>query len=111
MKKRMYSYTYYIMTVIVLSLFPLMCFGQVAQTFQQVEHSKLFQKYGLKGHKLTEGQGEGGYAGDAHVPLQQTLPQRPAFFLKLACQSDAVIVGKIIHQTSLLYPDETFIFY
>ena len=110
MKKCAQSYIPYLVTVTVLLLFPFICFGQVAQTFQQVEHSKLFEKYGLKGHKLTEGQGEGGYAGDAHVPLQLTLPQRSVFFSKLACQSDAVVVGKIISQTGLLSPDETFIF-
>lgn len=110
MKKCMRSYFPYLVTIAVLVLFPLMCLGQVAQTFRQVEHSKLFANYGLRGHRLTEGQGDGGFAGDAHIPLQLTLPQRSALFSKLACQSDAVVVGKIIDQTGLLSPDETFIF-
>jgi len=44
-----------------------MCFGQVTHTLQQVEHSKLFANYGLKSHKLTEGQLED-QANNANLP-------------------------------------------
>ena len=110
MKKCMRSYFPYLVTVAVLLLFPLMCIGQVAQTFRQVEHSKLFESYGWKGHKLTDGKGDGGFAADIEVPFHLTVPPRSEYFAKLACQSDAVVVGRVTDQTSLLSPDESMIF-
>lgn len=110
MKKCAYSYFPYVVTVAVLLLSPLMCIGQVAKTNQQIEHSKLFESYGWKGHKLTDGKGDGGFAADIEVPAYLTVPPRSEFFAKLACQSDAVVVGKVIDQTALLSPDESMIF-
>ena len=93
-----------------LLLSPLMFFSQVAQTTRQIEHSKLFENYGLKGHKLTDGKGDGGFAADIEVPAYLTVPSRSEYFAKLACESDAVVVGKVVNQTALLSPDESMIF-
>ena len=93
-----------------LLLFPSMPLAQMAETPRQLEHGKLFQNYGIKGHKLTEGEGQGGLAVHEDVPLVSTLPSRLAFFTMIACQSDAVIVGKVVSQTAVLSQDESFIF-
>ena len=89
---------------------PLTTFAQVAHSFRQIEHSKLFENHGLKGHKLTEGQGDGGFYTHMEVPAHSSLPGRAAFFSQLKCQSDAIVLGKVVSQTSFLTPDESFVF-
>ncbi len=91
-----------------LLLFPSTPLAQMAQTPRQLEHSKLFQHYGKSGFKLTES--KGGYGIEEDIPLESTLPSRSAFFTKIACQADAVIVGKVVSQTAVMSPDESFIF-
>jgi hypothetical protein len=111
MTKRIHLYPSSVVGLLaMLLLSPLMFFSQVAQTNRQVEHSKLFENYGMNRHKLTEGKGDGGFSADVEVPHRVTLPSRSAFFATLACQSDAVVVGKVVNQTALLSPDESFIF-
>jgi len=91
-----------------LLLLPSVPLAQVAQTQRQLEHSKLFQHYGKSGFKVTET--KGGYSIDEDVPLESALPTRLTALTKMACQSDAVIVGKVASQTAVLSPDESFIF-
>ena len=91
-------------------LFPPTPVAQVAQTSKQVEHSKLFQNYGVKGHKLTDGQGDAHVVHHEEPMLKETLPTRAVLLGSLACQSDAVILGKVVSQTAVLSQDETFIF-
>lgn len=87
---------------------------EVVKTPQQVEHSKLYKEFKKKKnlHELTS-------SGDVRFlqtpPLGGDDPLAAPFVLadylrKQACDSDAVIVGRINERTSFLTDDETFIF-
>jgi hypothetical protein len=87
---------------------------EVVKTLKQVEHSKLYKEFKKKKnlHELTS-------SGDVRLlqtpPLGGEDPLAPPFVLadylrKQACDSDAVIVGRINERTSFLTDDETFIF-
>ena len=85
-------------------------FAQVAHTVKQLEHSKLYAGYGIKGHDLTKSQNDDGVTAEGEVVLHATLPSRLVLFRKIGCETDAVVLGRVTLQVPLLTPDKTFIF-
>lgn len=107
MKNHLLPGFFAILTAVV---FPLSTASQQASTPRQKEHSKLYKNYG-HGRKIRD------LAADRQnvfvtVSTGDQHPYSKAgdLLAEIACSSDAVVIGRLLDESSALNEDETFIF-